>query len=603
MQNRKRVLLFVLIGIASFYTGFIAFSDQRVLVFFRYTGYWVLALNFALFFYWLWRGYRQSWPKIWTYVCSRSGRIGLLAAVLGSVVLLRAETWDFKTVMDEHILASTAMTMHKEREPYTLTRIISMNAEPLGLRGFIDKRPIVQPFLVSVVHDLTGFRPRNGVYLNILLTPCLLFLLYVLSERLGGVLAGAGAVALFCSVPLLGYMCAGGGLQPLNMFLILLTCLLGGYYLKAPDDNRLGAFIYSALLMAQCRYETVLFVLPVGLIVIWSWIRMRELIVPWLLILCPVFLIPYLWQQRVFRVSEQMWQMGTNGRDLEPFGFKYAYDNIGRAVNFFFDFGSGTPNSWLLAAIGLVALLLFLVRGARRWRSFRQLSPLMQAGIIFISGFVLLFLLLLCYGWEFDNPIIQRLSLPLGIPFAIAGSYLLFGYCHSVRFHRITAILLAVYFIGYVFPVTSQRRYGLTYQATHEYALAEQFLKEHEGERMMIIADDVMFFTLFGTDVLSTPLANLRKEAFKYYLSQPNSPSIYYFSPSVYNPVQRTFEPSSLGDLDEDFVTETVWEKAYTHMRKVSFKRITDVKNVELIEPETYKNVGEYLKVWGKNVP
>ncbi|MDP0497253.1 MAG: glycosyltransferase family 39 protein [Verrucomicrobiota bacterium JB024] len=602
MDGRKRLLLFALIGIASFYVGYFALGNTVVLNWFRYSGYWIVAATFFSFLYLLYRGYHQDWPRMWAYLKSRAGRIGLLSVLLGSVFLFRAEPLGFKTIMDDHVLASTAMLLHDSREAYVPMRTVSVNSTPMRKLGFVDKRPLFQPFLVSLVHDLTGFRPYNGIYLNAALTPLLLLLLYILAERLGGVGTAVGSVALFCSSPLLSYICAGGGMEPVNLFLIVLTCLLGGFYLQGPTASRLGAFALSGILLAQCRYESVLFVLPVGLVIIWSWVRTRRLLVPWVLILCPLLLIPWLWQNRIFRVDSDAWQMADIGEQMEPFGVQYLYDNFGRAIGYFFDLSTRTPNSWLLVGLGSVALLLLLVSGGRRWRRFGTLPEILQAGILFLPGFLALFLLLLCYGWQFDNPVIQRLSLPLHIPLAVAGAYLVFGCLRSRALHRIAWVAIAVYFAAYAYPSTSQRIYARTYQSATEYRLAEKFLYEHQGEPMVMIAENSPFFSLYLDYVVTTPGANERKEEIKYFLQQPTSPPVYAFRFLYYDAVSRTLKPSTKTDLDEDFVTEPVWEDAYSEIRKVQVVRIVDVQNVEVEEPE-YKDMFDYLKYWGRHIP
>ena len=599
MQERKRLLLFVLVGITAFYAGYLAFTDQEVVRWFRNSAYWVMVATVAAFVFWLYHAYRDCWPRIWAYLRSRTGNIGILCAVLGTLFMFRAEPWEFKTIMDEHLLAATAKSIHQSRHITTPSRVLSINTKSVPMNAFVDKRPVLQPFLVSLVHDLTGYRPLNGVYLNVALTPFMLLLLFVLADKIGGTGVGIASVALFCSIPLLSYICAGGGLQPLNLFFILLTCLLGGYYLQSPNAWRLGALVLSGILLAQCRYESVLFVLPVGLIAIWSWVRERRLLVPWVLILCPVLLVPALWQHRVFRLAKNMWQMGDG---MEPFGIRYVYDNFGRAVRFFFDFGLDTPDSWLLSILGLVALLLFAVRGGRQLREFSRISPVLQASLLFLPGFLLLFLLLLGYGWEFDSPVIQRLNLPLQIPLAVAASYLIWGYITNRRVRRIAAAVLAVYFLAYAYPATSRRAYAQTYLVGHEFRLAEKFLKQHEGERMMIVADDVPYFSLYDVDCIVTNLANDSKGRFKYYLHQPGSPPVYYFRRLVYDPVNKRYKKSSSVDLDEDFVFEPAWEYTYSELRKVEFLRIVDVKGVEVEEPE-YESTADYIQFWGKHLP
>lgn len=602
MAERKRVLLFALVGILSFYLGYFAFDDKAALHWFRHVGYWLVAGMTAGLVWLIYSGYRRKGGTMWAYLKSRAGLTGLLAVLLGSIFLFRAETVGFKTVMDDHVLAGTAKTFHESREAFVPTRTIVISGRPMSQMGFVDKRPILQPFLVSLVHDLTGYRPLNGPYLNVVLTPFLLFMLYVLAERLGGVKTGVGAVALFCSLPLLSYMCAGGGMETLNVFFILLTCLLAVGYLQAPDASRLGALVLSGILLAQCRYESILFVVPVGLVVIWSWVKERRLLVPWVLILCPLLLVPWLWQNRIFRVAEKSWQMEDYGEGMQPFGLHYMYDNFGRAVGYLFDLHVASSNSWLLTGLGVVALLLFAVAGMRRWREFSSQSAAFQAQLLFLPGFILLFFLLLGYGWEFDSPVIQRLSLPLHIPLAVVGAYLVFGYLHCRVLHRVAAIVLVVYFLGYAYPATSQRVYAKTYQSPYVFELAGKFLREHEGERMVIIAEDSPFFSLYNDFTLSTSLANERKEQIKFFIQQPNSPPVYWFRRQIYDPTTKTFVIGSRVSLDEDFVYEPVWEESFSELRRVGFVRIVDVKGVEAEEPE-FKSMLEYIKYWASRLP
>lgn len=376
----------------------------------------------------------------------------------------------------------------------------------------------------------------------------------------------------------------------------------GGLYLDKPDAGRLGAFLFSGVLLAQCRYESILFVLPVGLVVLWSWFKDRQVSVPWQLIICPVLLIPYLWQHRVFGASTYMWQMADVTDADEPFGLQYMYDNLGRAVGFFFDFTYKIPNSWLLVAVGAIALLLLFVVGLRHIREFSSLDSFTQVGVMFMPGFALLFLLLLGYGWEFDNPVIRRLSLPLHIPLALAGAYLLFHVIQSRKIHLLATGVIAVYYMAYAFPITTQRYYSRIYTPGQEFQLAEKFLDQHPDERMVVIADNAGFFILFGKDSLSTAFANLRKKAIKFYIQQPNSAPVYYFRRLVYNPVTGDYAASSRGHLSDDFVLEPIWEEAFTEMRKVQFARVVDVKGVELEEIE-FENPGDYLQHWARNLP
>lgn len=601
MTVGRRLLVFCAVALLSIYLGLFVLEGSSAVKLFKHVGYWTIAATFTLFVFFLYRAYGGKVTELLKRTRTRSGLIVFIAVLLGTVFLVRSEDWHFKTIMDEHVLAITSKRMHETREVEATTRALTINGAQAPLRGYVDKRPITYPFLVSLVSDLTGHRPLNGVYLNLVLTPFILLLLYSVTARMAGRLAGMGAIALFCTLPLMGNMATGGGLEPINVFFILLTLFLGGLYLQSPGIDRMGAFALSGILLAQCRYESVLFIFPVGLVILWSWLRQKQVLMPWPLYLCPVLLIPYLWHHQVFK-SDYMWQMDDVKNADTPFGLEYIYDNVGRAVSFFFDFGKETPNSWLLAACGIVAILLLLVRGLRQWRSFDNLPAMTQSALLFLPGFALLLFLLLGYGWEFDNPVIRRLSLPLHIPLVIASGYLLFHAVQNKTFHKVAAFAIGLYYLAYVIPVTNRLHYSKTYTAGLEFKAAEQFLNDYSDQRMLVIADNAGFFILYGCDALSSALANHRLDAIDFFINQPGSPPVYYFQRMVYDPVKMEYRTSGKGRLDESFKLEPIWERHVTEMRKVRVSRITDVEGVEQ-EAREYETTNEYLKHWGRMLP
>lgn len=62
---------------------------------------------------------------------------------------------------------------------------------------------------MSVLHDLTGYRPENVFALNTVLTFGLLGLAYLTGRNIGGRGAGAVAVLLLTSLPLLAQNATG----------------------------------------------------------------------------------------------------------------------------------------------------------------------------------------------------------------------------------------------------------------------------------------------------------------------------------------------------------------------------------------------------------
>ena len=114
------------------------------------------------------------------------------------------------------------------------------------------------------------------------------------------------------------------------------------------------------MLLAQTRYESAVFILPVAALLIWGWMKVGRMILPWSIWLTPVFLIPYVLQNRQFDSNASLWELaGPGGGASEPFALHYLPDNLGHALAFFFDTSGYQANSILFAVMGLVALPLF----------------------------------------------------------------------------------------------------------------------------------------------------------------------------------------------------------------------------------------------------
>ena len=197
-----------------------------------------------------------------------------------AVFLHLHERHEFKIVADEVVLSSTAMEMHFERQAAVVVRGYDYAGNFTPLNVYVDKRPLLFPFFVSLVHDLTGYRVANVFALNALLSLALTTLFYVLGRRLGGPPAGVAAVLLLCAIPLVAQNTTGGGFELLNMVMIVLTLWLGLRYAERPTTDRLCAFVLAGVLLAEARYESAVFVLPVGATIFYTWWRERRVDLP-----------------------------------------------------------------------------------------------------------------------------------------------------------------------------------------------------------------------------------------------------------------------------------------------------------------------------------
>ena len=92
-------------------------------------------------------GVKRLWPLVFV----------LLATVLSCT----REPHNFKVTADEYVLSSQALNMHISGWSQVPSRMHEINGVFRSTSGTIDKRPPLFVVLLSLVHDVTGYRVNN----------------------------------------------------------------------------------------------------------------------------------------------------------------------------------------------------------------------------------------------------------------------------------------------------------------------------------------------------------------------------------------------------------------------------------------------------------
>jgi hypothetical protein len=235
-------------------------------------GYYYILGVFSLFLFYALR-LRVSRPACGS-VAGRPGAAGL-AIACGVLFAVWSDSFKHKILFDEYVIQGTAYTMHATKQVSTILRAYNISGTWLTIDTFLDKRPYFFPFLLSLVHDFTGYRIANLFALNVALRrraprPPLLV-------RDGSWPAGDPAilaVALMATMPLFGQNATGRGHGPPQPDHDRARGVPGrSSTCASPPDDRLNALRPGRVLLTESRYESVIFVLPVAFIVGAGWVR------------------------------------------------------------------------------------------------------------------------------------------------------------------------------------------------------------------------------------------------------------------------------------------------------------------------------------------
>ena len=521
--DRHRALLFSACGLLAIATGFVLVPPPVAEKLIVAGGYYYMLGVFAAFVLFAGRvatARREVWSGWWR----RPGWV-VLALVAATLFTVWSDTFQHKVLFDEYVLQGTAWHMHLTKEIGTPVRAYDIEGTWLAIDAFLDKRPYFFTFLISLVHDLSGFRLENTYALNVALACVCLASVYwlvrVLTGRRGPALLAMGLLA---TLPLVGQNATGASMELHNLTMIAVVMVAGVLYARAPDGDRLALLVLATVLLAQSRYESVLFVAPVAVIIVIGWWRGGRALLPWPAILAPLLLVPYAWHSRIVDTKPVLWQLreGDTGR----FGWQYLAGNLDGARNFFFAISPGQPNSLWLTLLGLAGLAWAGVRLIARLRRARvapaAFSPAMPVVMLVGAGIASNLGMLMFYYWSrFDEPITARFALPTCLLLSLLAGWLV----HSLDARRLPATRVAflglgVWLLVFGAPAYARRLYtsqNLVAQEI-EWELAQAL--RQPGPVLMITTRATMPYLLHRVSAVNTPVARTRTTQIAWHLRE-----------------------------------------------------------------------------------
>ena len=517
----RRPLLFALCAAAAVYVGYFAVQPVPAGHMIILWGYYYILGVFALFAYYAARLARSRSALLRGWI-RRPGIAGVAIAA-GVLFAVWSDSFRHKILFDEFVIQGTAYTMHATKQVSTILRAYNIAGTWLTIDTFLDKRPYFFPFLVSLLHDLTGYRAANIFALNVALSGALLGLLYWFAREVAGRGPAVFAVALMATMPLFGQNATGAGMDLHNLAMIALVACLSVLYLRVPTDDRLSLLVLGTVLLAESRYESVIFVAPVAVIVGAGWVRAGRALLPWPVIIAPLLLVPYAWHSRVLAAEPIFWQLQPG--QTSAFGASNMLKNLAGDLDYLFNFTSTElTNSWYLSLLGVAGLAWAGLRAARwlRRRPRPALAPAAFVGVAFGAGIAAHFAVLLFYWWaRFDDIMASRFSLPICLASAVLAAVLVRGLQdRGVPALRIAAAGLGVWMLTGGLPAMARRLYTDQNLAMQEIEWEHGIIESRPGPVLMITNKSTIPFILWHIESVISAVGAQKGEQIRYHLGQ-----------------------------------------------------------------------------------
>ncbi|MCX6952573.1 MAG: glycosyltransferase family 39 protein [Verrucomicrobia bacterium] len=516
----RRVALFATSAAIALVTGFFVVSPAAAKTLITAGGYYYMLGVFALF---VGCAVRVAAPRreVWLGWLRRPGWPGVVI-VFASGFALWSDPFKHKILFDEYVLQGTALHMHATKEIGTVIRAYDIAGSWVPIDTFLDKRPYFFTFLVSLVHDLTGYRIANMFLVNAALTPLFFGLVYWLGREIAGRGAALLSVGLLATMPLFGQNATGAGMELHNLAMLAFAMVLAVLWLRAPDEDRLSALVLGAILLAQSRYESAIFVLPVACLIVVGWVNAGRVILSWPAVMAPLLLVPRVWHNRFLDASPMLWQL--NEGQTSRFGLEYLPGNLTGAWTFFFNFGPSLANSWYLTVLGSVGLAGFLwvawrwSRSGSRW----VLAPGALTVLAFGVGIVGNLGLIMFYYWSrLDDTIASRFALPVYLLFALAAAWFLQWLGgRGLPALRIATVGFGVWLLVWCSPTMAHRLYTSQNLVMQEVEWEHEELLKRPGSVLFISNKSTIPFVLWHIPSIINGVGRQRAAQIGYHMRE-----------------------------------------------------------------------------------
>lgn len=352
--------------------------------------------------------------------------LAVLAAIVVAYVL--AVPAMMRIQADEYLVGGVSLGIWSGALPLLPTSgLYGPEGNFVPLDAMMDKRGVLLPLLAGILHFVRGFDLGNAYAVNAACTGIALAAIYVLVRQWRPP-PTALLAACFCAAhPVLAWATRSIALEPLNLALVAVTCAVAVAALRRPTPARAVLLAWLAPLLAQARYESVVFsviALALALVVLSRCPRHRGAAA--MIGLVPFAFLPYAWQ-RAHVFAHGLESIGAE----HAFGFDHFAAHLPVLLQFYLGRSPGNPLGVAFLLIGVAALAVGLPgRRARRVESAALGGSDGRAGVIgFAFGVLLVTGIVLTYAWgDLRTVVVLRLGLPVMMLAAVAA---------ALMFHRV----------------------------------------------------------------------------------------------------------------------------------------------------------------------
>ncbi len=341
--------------------------------------------------------------------------VGIIMSIVIVTAIFLMSPPRFKILNDEGTLVGISMMMHENKiSSAPVQGYYYGDSANLRRELSVNKRPLLFPFLTSFVHSAFGYSAYHGFVVNYLCGILILILSYVFISKTFSRSYAAIAVLIFSGCPIFVLWITSSGFETVNLLFIIFTFLFFHKFLQDKNIDNAELLILTLILLAQCRYESLLFMVAILFLLPWLAGRKHAFQFSCAMYVVPVLLIPTLWQRRLYNKSvvDLIVEIGPNQFEIpqQLFSAGNFLANIPKNIFVFTglnpDLGF-TPVLFILSFAGVYML------ARKKLTSPTEISSKFNYILLFgVTTFILMIGIISSYYWgDFQLPLSNRFAI------------------------------------------------------------------------------------------------------------------------------------------------------------------------------------------------
>ncbi|MBF0225201.1 MAG: glycosyltransferase family 39 protein [Desulfobacterales bacterium] len=560
LKNHKIILFFVL-SVFSFLVGIGILISSKIKYIYEISGFYFI---FCAFFIWLIVIIPRTidFYKIKAFFFKHKFAVFISAVVIACT--LKFSPPDFRVLADETNLVGMSMAMYDHKAFYNPTQGQFYYQSFWEISHAWDKRPLLYSFLIYLTHTFIGYSAYNGFVVNALAGFFSLFIFYLLIDRWFNKIYGLCGIFLLAAFPTFIIWVTSSGFEVVNLLFSLIVFLFLDDYLTSKDTLSIEKLMLTLVLLAQCRYESVLFTITIVSIILIA--EKKEILekISYRLLCVPVLYIPIVWQRLKTIGNHQIYDGSP------PFSVKYFFKHTLLAWDFF---------SGKLEQYGTIPLLFFLAIGGALgalYYCFFYYKNISKKEIYLscacVCSFIFLCIIIFGYYW---GDITRQYSIRFGVVFFPLIVFLALFFLKNIiklpEKFNLELIVCCIALVCFYWPVAGKNQAVKELVLQRVYAHTLNFLNSaYPDKNLIIISDRPGLYTVHRWGAVDFEYANANSGVLLNQLKNSLYDEIIVIQYVEYG----TNKPNSETVLKEDYKIESVDE---TQTKGIEYLKISKV--------------------------